>query len=182
MVTPFYQSTERNLILTGYVGPETPVLGRQIAERLRLPYANIEQQIADRVNLPVEDIRTYYGETRLKSIEMELIQEAALRRASVIRVSGRTLLHTDHFQRLSATGPVFCLVIALDAMLQKLHVNMGARYHDPSERGYALGELQREWAIRKHPGLVELDLTDMNTEEIIEVVTRRWLEQAIQRG
>ena len=175
-------STEQNLILTGYIGPDMPQLGRQIANRLNLPYTNVEGQIAERLDMTIDEIRDYFGETRLKAIEMEMVQEAALRRRTVIRISGRTLVHVDHLARLQATGPAICLTIALDAMLQRLHINMGARYHDPAERALALGELKREWAVRGQPGIHEVDTTYLDTTEIIEKVALLWQSLAIERA
>lgn len=173
--------TERNLILTGYIGPEQMTLGRRIARKLNMPYANVEMTIADRLDLPVDEIRTYFGETRLKSIEAEIVQEMSLRRQSVIGVSGRSLLHGDNLARLAATGPVICLMISLNAMLHRLHVSMGARYHDPGERALELGEVKREWAVRNMPGIREIDVTHMDGPQIVDVVTGLWREQAIER-
>lgn len=174
--------SERNLILTGYIGPNQPLLGRQIAGQLRLPFINIEQQIADRVGLPVDEIRIYYGETRLKTIEAEIIGEALLRRSTVIRISGRTLINADTFTRLSQTGPIICLTISLDAMLRRLHVHLGARFHNPEERALALGQLKREWAVRKLAGIHEIDVTPLDDAQVIERVIATWQELALVRG
>lgn len=181
-MTDFLPFSYRNLILTGYIGPNQLALSRQIASHLRMPFVNVETEIADRVGLPVDQIRDYYGETRLKSIEAEIVSEAMLRRGSVIYISGRTLVHADHLARLQSTGPVICLVIGLDAMLHRLHINMGARYHDPRERALALGELKREWAIRDYSGVHVLDTTELAEAKIIEQVLERWHELAIERG
>lgn len=178
----FLPLSERNLILTGYIGPNQPLLGRQIAERIRLRFVNFEAIIAERMQLPVEEIRTYYGETRLKSIEAEMIQETALRRSTVIRVGGRTLANGENLERLRETGPVICLTINLDAMLQRLHISMGARFHSPDERALALGDLKREWAVRKMPNIHEIDTTYLDDAAIIEKVASLWQELALERG
>jgi len=180
-VSSFLPLSERNLILTGYIGPDTPLLGEQIAAQLRKPYVNVERIIADRVELPVDEIRAYFGETRLKAIEAEIIGETVLRRSHVIRISGRTLVHSDHLAQLRATGPVICLVAQLDAILQRLHINMGALYHDPAERALALGSLKREWAVRGMAGTTELDVTHFDAETLIETVIDTWQAQAIER-
>lgn len=173
-MTSFLPLSDRNLILTGYTGPDTTALGRQVAERLRKPYINLDILIAERLNLQVEEIRSYYGQTRLKSIEAEMISETILRRDSVIQVSGRILAIDDHRQRLATTGPVICVVASLDLVLHRLHVNMGARYHDPRERGAALSVLEREWAVRGKPGIHELDITDQDMEAAVEMIAATW--------
>jgi shikimate kinase len=180
-MTSFLPFSERNLILTGYIGPDQPLLGQRIAERLSMPYANLEVEIAERMGMPLDDIRAYYGETRLKTVEAEIVQEAALRRRSVIRVSGRTLVNGDNLARLRQTGPVFCLTIQLDAMLHRLHVNMGARYHDPHDRALALGELDREWAIKHSDGVQNLDATRMSNDDIVQTLVGLWRALTVRR-
>jgi hypothetical protein len=92
------------------------------------------------------------------------------------------LLNGDNLVRLRTTGLVICLVIELGEMLRRLHVNMGARYHDPQERALALGELKREWAIRGKDGIHEIDATDMTNEDIVAEIIALWRELAMMRG
>jgi shikimate kinase len=174
--------SEQNLILTGYIGPQHPLLARQIAERLRLSFVNLDLQIAERVGLPAEEIRIYYGEARLKAIETEIVAEAALRRSALIRVSARTLLTNHSLDKLRATGPVIALTTTLDAMLHRLHLAMGARYSNPHERALELGELKREWAARGHPDVREIDTTYLSSEGMIEAVAALWQSLAIARA
>ena len=181
-MTLFSPFTEQNLILTGYVGPDQLHLGRKIAEQLRMPFVSVELEIADRVNLPVEDILTYYGATHLKTIEAAIVQETALRRGTVIGISGRILLNGDHLTRLRSTGIVISLVIELGAMLRRLHMTMGARYHDPQERAVALAELKREWAVRGIDGIHEIRTSYQTQEETIAEVVGLWQKLAVRRG
>lgn len=179
-MTFFLPFTERNLILTGYIGPDQPQIGVRIAERLRMPYINVDVEIAKRVSLPVEEMRVYYGETHLKTVEAEIIRETVLRRSSVIRVNGRSLLHSDYFHRLQSTGPVICLVVELGEMLRRLHMTMGARYHDPQERALALAELQREWMVRELEGIHEIDATSMTHDDLIDAIIALWQSLTIR--
>ena len=181
-MSSFFATSDRNLILTGYIGPDMPLLGRQIAAHLNRTYVNVDSLIAERLDLSVDDIRLYFGETRLKAVETEIIAETALRRDSVIRVSGRTLAQDEQRLRLSATGPVICLVVSLDLILHRLHVAMGARFHNPDERGMALTDLKREWAVRGKPGVHELDLTYLDNDTAIEAVISVWQELSIERA
>lgn len=181
MVLPLPLS-DRNLILTGYTGPNQPRIGQQLAARMKMPYVNLDTLVSERIGMSVDEIRQYYGETRLKSIEVEMMDEACLRRASVIRVSARTLLVGDTLTRISETGPVICLVTTLDAMLQRLHMSMGARYYNPEERAVELGSLKREWAARGLPGIYEIDTTSMAAAQVVEAVTSLWQSVAISRA
>jgi hypothetical protein len=80
----------------------------------------------------------------------------------------------DYGQRIQQTGPIICLVATLDAVLQRLHLTLGARYHNPGERALAVGQLKREWAVRKLDGIHELDTTVLSESQIIEAVIALW--------
>jgi shikimate kinase len=181
MVLPLPLS-DRNLILTGYTGPNQPRIGQQIAARMKMPYVNIETLVTERFGMSVDEIRQYFGETRLKSVEAEIVDEACLRRSSVIRISARTLMVGDTLARISQTGPVICLVTTLDAMLQRLHMSMGARYYNPEERALELGNLKREWAVRGLSGIHEIDTTYLNMDETMDRVISLWQSVAISRA
>lgn len=174
MTTRIVPISDRNLILTGYTGPNQPLIGRQLAARAHMRYFDVEREIEDRSALSMDEIRALYGESRLKMLETEVVQEALLYRSAVIRISGTTLMHSNHFQLLRETGPVLCLIASLDAVLQGLHLALGARYHNPNERALALGHLKREWAVRKTYGIMEIDTTYLSEDEIIDTLIERW--------
>ncbi len=169
---------DRNLILTGYTGPNQPIIGRQAAERLKRRYVNVEMQIEAREGMSSEDLRTRYGDARLKMVESEVMQDVLLYRGVVIRVSGQTLLRPEYAKRLAATGPIVCLVVTLDAVLQQLHLSLGRSYHNPHERALAIGYLKREWAVRKLEGVRELDVTYFSETETIDALIALWQQMA----
>lgn len=174
--------TSRNLIITGYIEPNKPRIARQVAERLKMTLVDVQQQIETRFGDDIATIRAQYGERRLKTAEDELMQEIALYRNTVIRVNGSTLANSDYTQRLQATSVMVCLVARLDAILQRLHLSLGARYHDPAVRAAELGVLQREWAVRQLPHVHELDATYSTEPEIIADVIAFWQQVAIERA
>lgn len=174
--------SDQNLILTGYTGPNQPLLGRQIGDRLKMVYINLEQVVEERTGETLNEFRERFGDARLKRVEAEIISETVLRRRAVIRISGRTLLNSEHVRALQETGPVICLYASLDAVLQRLHLVLGARYHDPQERALALGHLKSEWAVRALPGVHQIDTTYMNANETVEAIIALWQRLAIRRG
>lgn len=171
--------SDRNLILTGYISPNQVVVARRIAQTLGMPFVNFETRLEERADLPIDEIRLRFGQARLKTLEAEVVQELMLYRGAVILVSGQTLLHSDYLPRLSDTGQVICLVASLDAVLQRVHLALGARYHNPAERAIAVGHLKREWAIRKAPGVEEFDTTGMTENEIVQAICDLWREQVL---
>lgn len=179
---PTLPLTTRNLILTGYSEPNKPRIAQQVAAQLRMPFVDVEQQLEQRLGDSVDRIRQAYGERHVKAIESEIIADMVLHRNTVIRILGSTLAAADYLPRLQETGVVICLVSRLDAILRRLHLALGARYHDPAARAMALGELKREWAIRKFPNIHELDMTYQDEAGMIAAIVTLWQQVAIVRG
>lgn len=170
-------SIDKNLLLTGYIGPEQLQVARHTAEYLRMPFVDFETRLEAHAGMPGEEVRALFGEARLKTLEGELLDELVLYRATVIHVGGQTLLRGG-YERLRTTGPIICLVATIDAVLQRLHLALGARFHNPRERDLAVGSLRREWAIRKREGILEFDTTYLSLQQISEGIARLWREQA----
>lgn len=170
---------DRNLVLTGYLGPNQIVVVRRVAQALGMPFVNFESRLEQAADLPIDEIRIRFGAARVKTLEAEVMQEMMLYRGAVMLVGGQTLTQGDYAARLSDAGQVVCLVATLDAVLQRLHLSLGARYHNPSERAVAIGHLKREWVIRKSPYVQEFETTGMTENEIVETLVEMWREQVL---
>lgn len=175
-------NADSNLILTGYTGPNQPAMGRAIAERLGRKLVIVENRLEDVAGMSIDDIRGTFGQARLKTLESDVLDEMLLYRGAVIRISGETLSHGDNLARIAENGAVVCLVAALDAVLRRLHLSMGARWHNPQERDLALGNLRRAWWARGQPGVLEVDATYLNEAETVEAILSLWQQVALQRG
>ncbi len=171
-----------NLVVTGYVEPNRPRISRQLASRLGLRLIDVEREIEERLGATLEQIRATYGERRLKAIETSIMDELVLHRRALIRVSGNTLLNCGQLPELQRNGIIVCLVASLDSILRRMHLTLGARYHNRAERSRALGELQREWRIRELPNVVEFDATYVNEADLIERIADYWRDIALRRG
>ena len=171
-----------NLIVTGYVEPNRPRISRQLARRLGLNMIDVERELEERLGEPIEQIRATYGDRHLKTVETEIMNEVVLHRRGLIRVSGHTLLTSGHLLELQRNGVIVCLVASLDLILRRIHLTLGARYHDQVERSRAIGELQREWRIREIDDVVEFDATYLSEAVLIERIVAFWRELALRRG
>ena len=171
-----------NLVVTGYVEPNRPRLSRQLAQRLGLELIDVERALEERLGETIENIRATYGDRRLRTIEAEIMDEVVLHRRALIRVSGHALLTCGRLADLQRNGLIICLVASLDSILRRMHLTLGARYHDPGERARAIGELQREWTIREVADVVEFDATYVSEAILIERIAAFWEDLALRRA
>ena len=174
LFTPYH-----NLILTGYMGIGKVAVGKAIATQLGVVFVDLDTEIQLREGMPGEEIRQLFGESRLRSLENELCGELSLRRSSVLSISGVTLLDEDNKRRLSNSGPILVLTCALNEILRRLHVNQGARFHDPKVRSAALTQIRREQQIHRVAGLPTLDTTALTSDQIAEQAITFWKAQDV---
>ncbi|MFZ4815412.1 MAG: shikimate kinase [Phototrophicaceae bacterium] len=173
---------DRNLILTGYSGPNQPAIARALAQQLGRRLVVVETRLEEYSGISLDELRATYGQASLKRLEQEVLDEIRLNRGAVIRVNGETLSHGDHLSGLGETGVIICLVAALGAVLRQMHMAMGSRYHNPNERDLAFGELRHAWWARGKPNVYVVDVTDLTTDQIVETVSTLFQRLTIQRG
>ena len=171
-----------NLILTGYLEPNRPRIARELARRLGLTLVDVERETEARAGESLADIRATYGQRRVKALEAEIMEQIVLHRRALIRASGSALVNSNAVPELQRNGVIVCLVASLDSILRRMHLTMGARYHDPAERAKALGGLKREWQVRDLSGIVEFDATTISEAILIERIVDYWRGLALRRG
>lgn len=167
-----------NLILTGYAGPNQLAIARQTAQFLRMPFVDFDTRFEERHGMTASQMKNTLGEKVVRLSEQEVLDELMLYRATVINISGKVILDTGTLPNMLQTGVVLCTVAALNSLLQRLHLSMGVRFHDPRERDLALGVIRREWKIRDQEGIVTVDTTDLNERQIIEKIALTWREHS----
>lgn len=173
-IKPSSPAPYRNLILAGAMGVGKRDVAAQIAARFAAPLRDLDAEITTREGMSPEQLRVFFGEARLRSVESELCRELALQRGAVVSVSASTLLVEANRRRLQESGVVLVLVTALNEVLRRLHVDLGDRFHDPRERALALARLRVEWQVRDLPGLPHLDTTLLTTRRVVEEAVAFW--------
>ncbi|MCC6614759.1 MAG: hypothetical protein IT320_14865 [Anaerolineae bacterium] len=173
-------TTDYNLVLTGSIGPNQLIVARHVAARLNLPFVDADQEIERHAEMLPSQFKDLFGEARLRALESEVVRDLTLHRSTVIHMNGQMIAYGDHLARMRECSYILCLVAALDAVLARLHVALGARYHNPTERAYALGMLKRAWSIRGKQGVHEFDTTDMTEADMVNRIAELWAQRVIE--
>ena len=164
----------RNLVLVGHLGAGKSATGRAVARRLGVTVVDIEAEIEAREGRPMQEIRALFGQARARTLETELCRELVLRRSAVIVASGEVALNAANLSTLTANADALCLLCALDEVLRRTHVAMGARFHEPRERARIIARLKREWSLRALPGIPQLDTTGLSIEQVADRAIAYW--------
>ncbi len=97
-------------MLVGMMGSGKTTLGRALAEQLRRPFVDSDEQVAARTGRTVREIFEHEGEPAFRRLEAEALAEAvSSSQPSVIAAAGGVVLDAENRRRLREAGTVVWL-------------------------------------------------------------------------
>jgi shikimate kinase len=164
----------KNLLLTGYLGVGKTTIGHTIANQLGVDFFDLDEEIEMREYMSISKLREQYGDQRLKALEHDLCQQAALMRRSVVVLSGAALLDARNFALMEEISQIVCLTCELGEALRRLHLGSEQHYRDVNIRRRMLARLRRERPVVNDPRLLQMDTTHVPSEEVVELLINLW--------
>jgi len=120
-----HMKNNRNIVLIGLSGCGKTALGRQAAERFRMPFIDVDESVEARAGMPVREIFKLYGEPYFRDLESAMIQEIAPGGGMVIATGGGAVLREENMRALRENG----LIVFLDRPPENIakDIDCGAR-------------------------------------------------------
>ncbi|MES2503764.1 MAG: 3-dehydroquinate synthase [Myxococcota bacterium] len=112
----------RNIILAGFMGSGKSRIGRILAEKLSMPFVDMDRTIEERQGKTVQQIFAEYGEPFFRELERQLCFELS-RKSGVIIASGGGALIPQGNRDLFAEHSIFCLRAPFEVLAERLSRN-----------------------------------------------------------
>jgi shikimate kinase/3-dehydroquinate synthase len=116
----------RSVYLIGFMAAGKTTAGRLLADRLGMPFVDVDDVVAGAAGMPVPDLFRAHGEPEFRRREAAALALLAAGPPSVIATGGGAPAHEDNLARMRAGGLVVALAVSLDVAL--------ARAGDPATR------------------------------------------------
>ena len=94
----------RNIVLIGLPGSGKTLLGRQLANRLSLPFLDLDEWIEAQTGLRIPQIFSGYGEPFFRELEAHAVNEAACNPGQIVATGGGTILRPENTRALRKHG------------------------------------------------------------------------------
>lgn len=163
-------NSDRNIVITGFMGTGKTTVGRLVAEKLSRPFIDTDEEIVRRTGRSIPDIFAHEGESNFRHIERRMTRFLAAQHSLVISTGGGMLVDESNRDVMLASGLVVCLNAAPEAILQRLK-------NDPIERPLLKGDWRallekRAEAYASIPN--QVDTTGKSPDEIAGEIVALW--------
>jgi shikimate kinase len=109
-----------HLILVGPMGAGKTTLGRRLAERLGLPFIDLDHEIETQTGVPIRTIFADEGEAGFRRRERYALDEVLRGPPCVLATGGGAVLDPVNRLRMRGQGFVVCLEIEIETQLKRL--------------------------------------------------------------
>jgi shikimate kinase len=159
-----------NIFLVGMMGSGKTTLGRALAQRLHMPFADTDRVLVDRTGVPVTTIFEIEGETGFRKRESGVLAELAQGNDQVIATGGGAILAQENRAAMRAAGTVIYLRARLEHLWERTRHDSSRPLLKTADPRGTLGELLdvRDPLYREAAHIV----VDTGTQSASTLVTR----------
>jgi 3-dehydroquinate synthase len=108
------------VFLYGPPGSGKSTIGRLLADRLALPFVDLDQRVEEKAGMSIPEIFAKVDESGFRQLERAELKELLNLEWGVIALGGGALLDTENRACVEAAGPILCLSASLEALLERL--------------------------------------------------------------
>ena len=113
-------SFPRNIVLTGFMGSGKTTVGKCLAEKYSLAFADTDREIEAREGMKISEIFARKGEARFRAAEREVIREFSSRSGWVLSLGGGAVLSEENRALLKENGLLIYLKTSPETVIQRV--------------------------------------------------------------
>ena len=132
---------QNNIVLIGFMGSGKSTVGKAVADRLNLPFYDLDLYIEKKQNMKITEIFEKFGEEHFRRLETAAAAELSAKEKVVISCGGGTVLRKENADILKKNGRVFYLKIDAKTVIERLKDDCSRPLLQRDDKEAAINEL-----------------------------------------
>ncbi len=116
-----------SIALIGFMGTGKTAVGKALAQKLHKEFIELDAIIEKKAGKTIPEIFSQDGEIRFRELEIEAIQDVAIKKNVVIACGGGIVLNTINIDRLKKECVIICLAASTSVILSRTASDKGGR-------------------------------------------------------
>ena len=116
-----------SLVFLGMMGCGKSAIGKMVATRLKLPFADSDAEIEVAAGRPVKDIFAEYGEEEFRRLEVKVIERLLEEGPKVLALGGGAFMRQETRDNINSAGLSIWLQADLDLLVTRVMRRPGKR-------------------------------------------------------
>lgn len=162
----------RSIVLVGMMGAGKSSVGKRLARRLGLPFADADTEIEQAAGMSIPDIFAHHGEPAFRDGEKRVIARLLEHGPIVLATGGGAFMNQETRERIAGHGLAVWLKAELDVLLRRVK----KRDDRPLLRGGDPEETLRSLIAQRYPVYAEAAVTVHSREVPHEVMVEEVVE------
>ncbi|MDO9369453.1 MAG: shikimate kinase [Sphingopyxis sp.] len=138
---------DRSIVLVGLMGSGKSTIGRRLAQRLGMPFADADDEVERAADMTISDIFERFGEAHFRDGERRVIARLLAGKPMVLATGGGAFINAETRRLILQDS----LCVWLDADIPTLVERVARRSHRPLLKGRDPGEVLRDLAAIRNP-------------------------------
>ena len=170
-------SAKTNLVLTGFMGTGKTEVGKLVALKAGLLFADSDDKIEEEEGMSISAIFSSRGEEYFRNAEARVIFSLSKLTGAVISTGGGAVLRRENIRNLEKNGLVFALYASPGVILQRVGKNSGRPLLDVPDPLEKIKELlSARLPLYRASGRL-IDTSELTIEETAGLIVRLYNEQ-----
>jgi len=164
------KKTWDKIILIGFRGAGKTTVGKLLAERLNLPFLDLDDEVQRRVGLSIKEMVERYGWSYFREMEREVLEDLIEKEGCVVALGGGSVLHEDLMEKLKNKAFIIYLKISPATAIKRISKDSKSEQTRPSLSDLSLVEevegvlKERAPLYKKYADIIiEADRGDIDT-------------------
>ncbi len=108
-----------NIYLVGFMGTGKTSVGKELARKKKLRFADLDELIEFKEKKRISDIFAKEGEPYFRKVERLALKEVSREKKFVVACGGGIVLDKDNIKTMKETGIMVCLTASPEAILKR---------------------------------------------------------------